>query len=95
MNSVGAVGHLLVIVRTTAGRGFLFVLSRITYGVLLLAYLRLIGPPIWADVLDRRLVAWFRSVFEGGVVVPKSLGGFNGPKGGPTIYSVVTVSLGS
>ena len=62
MNSVGAVDHLLVIVRTTVGRGFLFALNRLTHGALLQAHF-----------LD-----CFRLVSERGVVFPKGLGGFNG-----------------
>ena len=62
MNSVGAVDHLLVIVRTTAGRGFLFALNGLTHGALLQAHF-----------LD-----CFRLVSERVVVFPKGLGGFNG-----------------
>ena len=69
MNSVGAVDHLLVIVRTTVGRGFLFPLNGLTHGALLQAHF-----------LD-----CFRLVSERGVVFPKGLGGFNGFVGGPTI----------
>ena len=62
MNSVDAVDHLLVIVRTTVGRGFLFPLNGLTHGALLQAHF-----------LD-----CFRLVSERGVVFPKGLGGFNG-----------------
>ena len=85
MNSVGAVDHLLVIVRTTVGRGFLFALNRLPYGVLLSAYLRLNGPQIVANRLAPRFLEWFRSIFERGSVFPKGLGGLNGFVGGPTI----------
>ena len=56
MNSVGAVDHLLVIFRTTAGRGFLFALNGLTHGALLQAHF-----------LD-----CFRLVSERGVVFPKA-----------------------
>ena len=62
MNSVDAVDHLLVIVRTTVGRGFLFPLNGLTHGALLQAHF-----------LD-----CFRLVSERGMVFPKGLGGFNG-----------------
>ena len=71
MNSVGAVDHLLVVFRTTAARGFLFALNRLTYGPLLWAHLRLNGPQICSTVLVQQLL-------ERGVVFPKGLGGFNG-----------------
>ena len=79
MNSVGAVDHLLVIFRTTAGRGFLFALNGLTHGALLQAHF-----------LD-----CFRLISEREVVFPKGLRGFNGFVGGPAIFSVVTVCWGS
>ena len=73
MNSVGAVDHLLVIVRTTVGRGFLFALNGLTHGALLQAHF-----------LD-----CFRPVSERGVVFPKGLGGFNGFAGGPKFLALL------
>ena len=90
MNSVGAVDHLLVIFRTTAGRTLLFALNRTTFGVLLPAYLKLFGPQIFADVLDPRFIVWFRPVSERRVVSSKGLGA-----GGPTIFSFVAAFWGN
>ena len=89
MNSVGAVDHLLVIFRTTAGRGFLFALNRLTYGVLLQAHLRLNGIQICSNVLIHRLLDCFRLVSERVVVFPKGLGGFNGFAGGPKFLALL------
>ena len=94
MNSAGAVDHLLVIFRTTAGKGFLCALKRLTYGLLLWAHLRLNGPKICSNVLVQRLLDCFRLVSERGVVFPKGLGGFRVFVGGPTIFSVVIVCWG-
>ncbi len=72
MNSVGAVDHLLVIVRTTAGRGFLFALNGLTHGALLQAH----------------FLGCFRLVSEREVVFPQGITGFNGVVGGPPIFGM-------
>ena len=73
MNSVGAVDHLLVIVRTTVGRGFLFPLNGLTHGAL----------------LQGHFLDCFRLVSERVVVFPKGLGGFNGFAGGPKFLALL------